>query len=136
MSANDPAFRWSNACVGGPRPTSKLPYGPLTPDEQKKMGLVNGVCPAMGSMYCFTQCELQPHEDCPVVEDSAVLAGEETNRGTPCQSCTLPCPCKVPMAEDTHFPHVVGASLVEQEARMLEHLNWWSVYCVSIREQT
>lgn len=126
MSDKSPAFRWSNARLGGPRQTSKLAYGPLGPDERKKMGLVSGVCTSMGSMFCFTQCDERPHEDCPVVEDSATLADDDTNCGTPCQSCTLRCPCKSTTMVD----------LAEQEERMLAHLHWWDVHCIAIRKQS
>lgn len=128
MSDNVPAFRWSQNSLGGPRATSKLAYGPLGTDDLKKMGLVNGVCPAMGSMFCFTQCKNVPHGDCPVMNDSAVLAGENTTCGTPCQTCTLDCPCKVQA--------VIGVDLAEQEDRTVKHLVWWDGYCVTVREQS
>lgn len=138
MSDRAPAFRWSNACIGGPRRTSKLAYGPLGAGDRKKMGLVNGVCPAMGSKFCFSQCDKEPPDDCLVMGDPDVLAGEHTTPGTPCQTCTLPCPCKVQIAvmSDTHFPLTAVADLAEQEARMLEHLHWWDMHCVTIREQS
>jgi len=137
MSDSAPAFRWSNACIGGPRATSKLPFGPLCPDDLKKMGLVNGVCPGMGSMFCFSQCDEQPHENCPVVEDSAILAGDETNCGTPCQSCMLNCPCKVQFARaaDDITTTMVMVDLAAQEARMLEHRHWWGKHCITVRKQ-
>lgn len=136
MSDKAPAFRWSNECIGGPRSTSKLAFGPLGPDDQKKMGFVNGVCPAMGSRFCFSQCDQEPSEDCPVMNDSTVLAGENTTPGTPCQSCMLACPCKVQLAvvPDTHF--FITADLAEQEARMIEHFHWWNTHCVTVRKQS
>ena len=137
MSDKAPAFRWSNARLGGPRATSKLAFGPLCPDDLKKMGLVNGVCPAMGSMYCFSQCDEHPHENCPVVEDSATLAGDETNCGTPCQSCTLLCPCKVQFTRATNdvATTMVMVDLAAQEARMLKHRHWWGEHCITVRKQ-
>ena len=127
MSNDTPAFRWTNASIGGPRATSKLAYGPLCTDDLKKMGLVNGICPAMGSMYCYRVCNQQPPDDCPVVLDSSALAGEDAS--SPCQACELDCPCKC-------MEYVVGVDLAKQESRTATHLEWWDGYCAAIKKRS
>jgi len=133
MSGN--TFFWSDESIKGPRQTSKLPFGPLSTTGRKKMGLTNGVCPSMGSVYCFTQCQNVPHGDCAVLEDSSILAGEDNSVATPCHTCELPCTCRVrlTMLADSHCGHDEAMNLAAQQERTQAHLVWWGQRVATLR---